>query len=512
MAVERPASNRALSAVSAPQKPMMIGRSITGELNEKQPSEQELREMAVKAMETVRGRAHHAMVNSLNFAMGLAWMSFAKVAAGMTPLSDPHEADPGKLWVAAFISSILLVPLILVIAWRRAALERKADEAASRNERASALQLRVTARSLHTLSTWGFTFLVAAQLNSAASASLPRDPWTWRFLYICLLFLAVSLVSAVVTLLGPKDCNDSGAAGSEKSGGAGGGGCCGCGDSRLHAAMSDSIISGSGYVVTLAFLELISAAFELQNISSSEDLGYLTLFTALILAVTSAAVVVLLYADNIVSNKACALHRIAMTPLADATDGKEIAYPMTATVTANLRKLVAKVVSLSGVVALYALMYVCLMSVDAFRPDGSPTSLYAPLRPWGATIFLAVTVVVAALGGGLLELALGGLARRVALADKNYIPGPIDDVTLDFLQALSTTTLSTLVEALAWLVGCAAHALAGSLWGELLRSPREGWDFGDAAQLGAALAYCLLISCLAVTVTLFCAPPPLHGI
>lgn len=492
----------------------MIGRQMTmvGDGSEKQLSDRELREMAVKAMETVRGRAHHAMVNSLNFAMGLAWMSFAKVAAGMTPLSDPHEANPGKLWVAAAIFSIVFVPMIFLIAWRRAALEKKADEASSRGERVSALQLRVTARSLHTLSTWGFTFLIAAQINSAASSSLPRDPWTWRFLYICLLFLLVSLVATTVTLLGPKDSSDGGTS-SEKSVGDGGGGCCGCGDSRFHAAVSDSIISGSGYVVTLAFLELISAAFGLEDISSSEDLGYLTLFTALILAVTSAAVVVLLYADNIVSNKACALHRSAIASLADAPDGVLLRLPsMAASVTANLRKLVAKVVSLSGVVALYALMYVCFMSVDSFRPDGSHTSLYDPLRPWGATIFLSVTVVAAALGGGLLELALSGLARRVALADRGFVPGPLDDVALDFLQALSTTTLATLVEALAWLVGSAAHALAGSLWGELLRSGHEDGDFGDAAQLGAALAYCLLISSLAVTVTLFCAPPPLHGI
>merc|ERR1712070_345208 len=85
----------------------------------------------------------------------------------------------------------------------------------------------------------------------------------------------------------------------------------------------------------------------------------------------------------------------------------------------------------------------------------------------GALVFFAGTIVFSAVGGGLLECFLKGLSTKLASVDRSVIPGPADDTALSAFQALATTTLATLVEALAWLVGCAANALFGSIWAEL---------------------------------------------
>merc|ERR1712080_212353 len=106
---------------------------------------------------------------------------------------------------------------------------------------------------------------------------------------------------------------------------------------------------------------------------------------------------------------------------------------------ASMRKLAAKTAAMCGVVALHALLYMSLAHMNLFSAS-SGTSLYTPLPLGDAILLLAWSVVMAAIGGVIVDFALRGAAERLSKVDREKVPGPFDDALLAYLQMLTQTT------------------------------------------------------------------------
>lgn len=324
--------------------------------------------------------------------------------------------------------------------------------------------------------------MLAAQLSGAVCASLPREPWHWRAVYVSVLFVSVTCLSTGAAL-----CGRNGR----------------CAGSRAHLAASEAIVGGSAYLVALGFFELASAALGLEMVNSSEDLSFLGLFAAVTVVVAAAVLAALAWADEVAAGReGPELRRAWESDDVVAAAGRSAAASVS--VGAAARTLAGKVASLAAVVALYAFVYVCFARTSANAHGGvlDRASVYDPLEPWGAALFLILAVCCAVAGGGVLEFLLGRLKLRLAKADPNLVAGSVDDVMIDALEAVAATTLKTVGDSFAWLVGCAMNAFAGSLWSVWL----EGGD-GFAGAV-VALCYSIAISSVAVSATLFCMVAP----
>lgn len=440
-------------------------------------------QQVVRTVRIARGEIRETLVNSLNFAMGSSWMGFSKVVAGETFLQDPGDADAPTLWGLALASACILVPAIGLAAMRCGSLVKRADAAMFQGDHASALALRVSEKGLRKVCTSGFAFVLASQLNGAVSASVPREPWHWRAVYVLLLFVAVSCLSTGAALAGRNGR---------------------CAGSRAHLVASETIVGGSAYMIALGFFELASAALGLEEVGSSEDLGFLALFAAITIIVATAALAALAWYDEVSAGREGPELRRAWES-DDVVKMAARSQAASASVDSTARTLAGKVASLAAVVALYTFVYVCFAKTSANAHGGAldRASVYDPLELWGAALFLLLSICCAVAGGGVLEFLLRRLKLRLAEADPDLVEGSVDDVMIDALEAVAATTLKTVGEAFSWLVGGAMNAFVGSVWAAIF------FDGGDDVVAGAivALCYSIAISSVAISTTLFCMVP-----
>jgi len=129
--------------------------------------------------------------------------------------------------------------------------------------------------------------------------------------------------------------------------------------------------------------------------------------------------------------------------------------------------------------------------------------VYDPLPVKGALIFTAAAFVVSVLGGLLSKCVLDAAISQLAAVDRDMIPGTFDDVLLDGLETIVATTAATLVESIAWLVGCALHALCVALWTEFMDVKL---DEGDLTNVLAMCCFAILLSLLALISAVCLAP------
>jgi len=445
----------------------------------------------------VCGRAYAATANAINFAMGLAWLALTGVIAAESFSSEPTTASAGALWACAAVASMVLIPLMYGLARLSAKLEQDAEEAKESGDPELAHSCSVMAKSVQTVSSWGCAFGLAGQLSMAAAASVPASPWSWRLVYTVFLMLTFVAVSALVAVVGRR-CTD------HRS-------------KRVLRSVVDNIISGSAYAVALGFINTAIAAFTLNDLTSSDDLGYLAIFSSVTLIVTTVGLALLVRGDAGAVQKASAEvaeagdgEGGAKTNAASAAggEGDAVAPPIWVqqlTLVTSLRKLFAKTLSMCGVVVTHCLLYVSLARMDLFS-SGSTVSVYDPLPIGDALIFLLISLVAAILGGALIEYCLRGAAERLSAVDRAKVPGPFDDALLASLQALAQSTVATVIPALAWLVGYGVHGCAASVWDVMI--PSDETTLSVAAQVAVAAAYAILITILAVTFTIRCAPLP----
>jgi len=445
---------------------------------------------------SVAGRAHATIANAINFAMGMAWLALTSVVATESFSSEPTRASAGKLWTCAAVASVILIPVMYALARLSAKFEQDSQEAMQSGNHVRARRRCHMAKSVQTVSSWGCAFGLAGQLSLAAAASVPASPWLWRLAYTVVITLIVVAASAFVAAVGK---------------------CVDYRKKRVLRCVANDIVSGAAYSVALGFLNTAIAAFKLNDLTTSKDLGYLAVFVGVTLVVTTVGLSLLIRIDAGAVRKAS---EAAAAAAASAVDGYGNAETKSATVadtqrslpappiwvqqlnlTPILRKLAAKTLSMCAVVAMHALLYVSLECIDLFG-TGPTASIYDPLPIQDAAIFLLISLLAAIVGGAIVQRTLLGAAERLSLVDRAKVPGPFDDALLGSLQALAQCTLSTVMVALGWLVGYGVHGCAASVW-ELTMIYQE-----ETAQVPLAAAYACLATAVAFAFTICCAPIP----
>jgi len=274
-----------------------------------------------------------------------------------------------------------------------------------------------------------------------------------------------------------------------------------CGPSckpQLRHGVSESLISGSAYVVALAFLDLVVCAFGLADPMTSDEIGFLALFAGCTVIASVVALSIMGYLDRLDARRAAA------TRIFNARNSAAVApFRRLGRI---LRKLISKTASMCAVVSVWALVIALMHRGLLFGSDDE--SFYSALHLGSALTWLFITVIAAAVVGFVVDWVLRGAAYRLAEVDRNAIPGPADDVLLAWMESILQTTIGTVMEAFAWIVGAAAHEVCVSVWALVVG---DGADVDDLYVIIAAGCDAVVVSGLAVAVTTTCAPAPPEG-
>lgn len=420
-------------------------------------------EQAKSTVIEVKSYGFMQVVGSSNFAMGMAWKAATLAIVDPTNyMQEPSKVDDiKKLWAITVAVVAIFLVLITCLVKYSMVLHRRAK--ALKGESASTLSIRSRILGIDAIVGWGLTFAVAAQIDTAVEASIEKDPPMWRVVYLGALIL---LVCILVLLL--KGCFHSKDNVSAEDGE----------EVTLGAKVADAVLSGSAYVVALATLGVSDALLKLDDVSTSEDLGYIGMYTGGTIVVATIMLTILAGFDS---------------KDAKATKERAIAAKapqVSSTFQRSVRKFLSQVFSMCAVLACYALLYVAL--ADLLREDGQG-SLYDPLPVKGGLIFFGASLAVSVFGGLLFKCLSEKAVTRIEAVDRDAISGNLDDVFLYSLEALLRATAKTVLDSTSWLVGCALHALAVSLWAEV--EPEES---SDVVNVLVMCGFALLLTVIAV--------------
>mmetsp|Transcript_33004 Transcript_33004/g.91046 ORF Transcript_33004/g.91046 Transcript_33004/m.91046 type:complete len:529 (-) Transcript_33004:185-1771(-) len=422
----------------------------------------------------VRGRVMPQVVNGMSFAMGLAWQS--AVLVSLRPgsfLSESDSEDIGALWAATAIMCTVLVPLIALLQWRRSSLKRRAKEAMREGDAAKFLLLQATDRSYEAMVGWGFTFAVAAQVDSAVDASLPSSHAVWRIVYFVALLEMLSVPTIILQMFFPSSIARH----------------------SVVASTIDSLLTGSTYVVVLSFFRLTVALFHVQNVVQSEDLGFLMTYTGCFLLFSAISLLVLGVKDTKESEAEFAkqwreYHEEQQQPLCCIRLFWRIH-----------RRFISSVIAMAAGCVVYATISVLLARLIA----GGTASVHDPLPTDLASGLLGLSLLLSVLCGFVLERETG-LEKKLASFDFYAAEENLDDAAVASLQALSQITKASVTMALAWLVGCSFHGLASAVWRDIF----DQGNYAHSVQACAAIGFALILTALAVLASLLLPPPPLQ--
>jgi len=411
--------------------------------------------------------------------MGLSWLAFSLAVVERSLSVDPAEADPGRMWICAVMACGVLLPVLAFLVHRRSVCEVAASEATKAGDRALAYRWHVSGKSYQTLSSWAVPFTLAMQLNGAATASMGSLSWYWRLVEFSILTMLISVVVLVVSYTDDTWCGPS------------------C-KPQLRHGVTESLISGSAYVVALAFLDFVVSAFGLADPMTSDEIGFLALFAGCTVIASVVELLILGYLDRLDARRAAATRIFNARNSAAVTPFQRLGR--------ILRKLISKTSSMCAVVTVWALANALMHRGFLFGTDDE--SFYSALHLGSALTWLLITVITAAVVGFVVDWVLRGAAYRLAEVDRDAIPGPADDVLLAWMESILQTTIGTVMEAFAWIVGAAAHEVCLSVWALAVG---DGADVDDLSVIVAAGCYAVVVSGLAVAVTMTCAPAPPEG-
>mmetsp|Transcript_39267 Transcript_39267/g.90739 ORF Transcript_39267/g.90739 Transcript_39267/m.90739 type:complete len:534 (+) Transcript_39267:44-1645(+) len=437
----------------------------------------------------LRKRMLGQALGGVAFSMGLAWKGATlAIVSAKHYMQDPGDIDNlGALWVITAVITCMFIVAIIALLQYEAGLKRRAEDASLEGDGDLAFSLRVKERSVHAIIHWGLTFAVAAQIDSAVSATLPKSPSFWRILYVAVLFVVVACVVVIVRSAAEDAKKDRDENTESKAAELGSLGSRASMVARVDIldAGADAIVSGSGYVMALALLSATDAVFELEQASSSVDLDYLALYTACCLVIISLVLPSLALKDS--------------SDAARSSEVTDVAVPKMTQISRAVRKLIGKACAMSGVIVVYALLYVALAS--SLGKDGA--SLYDPLPIGGGFLFFVIALLTSGIGGVLVRFCTRTLLKRLSDVDTTIIPGDIDDIAIGALQKLTETTSTTVLEAFSWLVGVSCYNLVLSVWEEIVSNE----DPSEMAAIFSGLGLATFLTVVSVTLVA-CIPMP----
>jgi hypothetical protein len=384
------------------------------------------------------------------------------------------------MWFCFVAAAVVLLPLSVAIIQRRMQLISRAESAAAADDHDAAREYHARQLSLQTIVSWGISFVLAGQLAAALSATIPSNRWEWRAAYAALLLVLVVIWAYIVITCGAVCLKLS---------------------KPLLDSLSDVILSGAAYTVALAFLDATTAAFSMGDANESVNLGYVSLYAIVTLVVTAVALSLLSCLDRRYAEQA-ALNLKKQTRTSGQGDVIEAAVDTRSFLYTGMRKLLASTLSMCGVVAVYAFLYLVLASsASVGRSPGEP------LQVVGAVIFFLVALLISVAGSVFIEIAMTTGAERL----KNFDPLPdheFDDRMMASLIMLLQTSAASMLQGLAWLVGATLHEITLAVWTDsTVDDSREA----GLTEVLALFGYAVVLTFTTMFVTVKLAPPPMQG-
>lgn len=410
--------------------------------------------------------------NHFSFAMGMAWKAFVLLVVTddyfikappqsssstlAPPLSSSTLAPPqasldrdrlGLLWLITLLVVACVLPAILLLNWRKAALQREADTMVKAGKTLAAMNLTCFVNSYNVLVTWGLAFAAASQLDSAVNASLPLEPVGWRVLYFALSVVGLGIPVTALHIWAPRG--------------------------SLMASLADSLIVGSGFVFALAFTLVVEAVLELGSIATSERVGeivayFLAFGLVCALAIWACAAI----EERTTEARLRRLEQPASGYEVGSTEEQQQSEQHTLYYVCGRQchtgcVLTAQGVSMACANVIYLLFWVIAVRLSA--GGDSQISVYDPMQPVAALAMYAVALALQLTVSKGLDIAKKKGQGRLQAIDCSKIAGKIEDAIVALLTATSKTWMQAVNTGLAWVAGQALHNFVQAIWQKQVR-------------------------------------------
>lgn len=235
---------------------------------------------------------------------------------------------------------------------------------------------------------------------------------------------------------------------------------------------------------------------DLEDVTTSEEVGDLAVVAAITVAAAS-LVVVLLSATDLKHARAHYAARIAAPP---AKHGLLLAARIAA---AQARTMFARAVNMCAAIALYTLAFVGIGQAVYAANGRGDVSVYEPLSVGAALFFFGLIVAAVVVTGAPTIFYLQALVKKLAAEIRRDAAAGAAPAALLELWALASTTPRTLLLISAWLGGHGLDQLTTSVWSSVVGNGSTAGTVGTLLTLG----YALIMTAVACLLALGVAPP-----